>query len=131
MRLDDGWSFEDFVGALNARVFFWPGTGVGPIDYGQRHYARYASERPIVIRADVTDLLASNPSNTPLFCKYNSGSPRWSAGAPSPRGAATFLPCGQATFRAGAVVEVAFEGEVRLPATAEYGDGPTGPWKRL
>lgn len=131
MTLNDGWSFEDFVTALNARVFFWPGTPEGPIDYGRRHYGRYASERPLIIRAESTALLASNPSQVPLFCKYNSGSPRWSGGVPSPRGAATFRTCDNAPFRASEVVEVTFKGEVRLPVTTEYGEVPMGPWKRL
>ena len=131
MTLDDGWSLDDFVEALRARVFFWPGSAGGPIAHGRRHYGRYASERPVIIRAECTALLASNSSNTPLACKYNSGSPRWSNGIASPRGAATFVSCEEATFRAGEAVEVTFEGAVHLPATAEYGDVPMGPWNRL
>src|SRR5688572_6196850 len=50
MDLSKGWRFEDFVAHLDGRVFFWPGNRSGPIAYGRRHYERYASERPTILR---------------------------------------------------------------------------------
>jgi len=74
-----GFSFQDLLGVLNARVFFWPGRLDGPIDYGLRHFGRYSQDRPTLLRVSFTDLLDANPQRTPLLCCCNSGSPRRSS----------------------------------------------------
>jgi hypothetical protein len=131
MRLDDGWTFGRFVAHLNAHVFFWPGTAEGPIDYGVRHFARYASEGPVVLRVPFLSAVAANPDAEPLFCKYNSGSPRWSGGAPAPRGGSTFVSASAANFRASEVVEVTFRQSIRLPDNCEWGRAAAGAWSFL
>jgi hypothetical protein len=131
MRLDDGWSFGAFVRFLNARVFFWPGNESGPIAHGQRHFARYAPEQPVVIRVGLEALLAANPDRIPLFSKYKSGSPRWSGGVASPRGATTFVHADQVAFGASAVVEVTFLEEIILPNDAEQRTSADSPWHSL
>lgn len=131
MQLGDGWSFEDFVARLNGRVFFWPGTAVGAvIANGARHFARYAHEAPVVLRAKTADLFARNDV-PPEFCRYNSGSPRWTRGSASPRGETTFVGGADAPYGVPQVVEVTFPAAVELPNTIEVADSPAGPWTSL
>lgn len=127
--LENGWTFEHLIRQLNERVFFWPGVSGGPISSGQRHYERYASEKPVIIRVKTEDLLAANSSATPLFCKYNSGSPRTTQGSGSPRGNNTFVECDRAAYAASNVVEVTFLNSVTLPPCIWSSGSPCGPWK--
>jgi hypothetical protein len=131
MQLEPGWTFERFIAHLNQRVFFWPGRDSGPNDYGWRHYGRYESEKPVVIRVRFDELVDANPLIVPLFAKFNSGSPRWSNGAPPYRGSRTFVSADAAPFSAGDVVEVTFQGRVQLPKSADVGDRPDGEWQPL
>lgn len=126
--LEDGWTFEFLVQQLNERVFFWPGLQDGPISYGIRHYDRYAGDSPVIVRVKTRDLLNTNASATPLFCKYNSGSPRTTQGQGSPRGNNTFLECHRAPYTASNVVEVTFLHAIKLPDFVECSDRPSGPW---
>lgn len=129
MTLEPGQTLGDFVALLNARVFFWPGTGTGPIPYGMRHYQRYAAEKPSILRVGTAVLLDENPSRQPLLCRYNSGSPRCSNGAKSPRTSHTFVAEEEADFTAGEIVEITFIDYVKLPPSFELGDHPCGPWR--
>jgi hypothetical protein len=129
MKLTGEFTFEDFVEALNARVFFWPGKDDGPIPPGKNHFARYASERPALLRCQFQSLMFANPSLEPLFCPYNSGAPRVVNGRKSPRGPGTFLKACDFPRPASRVVEVTFIGKVVLPRDAELGRGPLGPWQ--
>lgn len=129
--LQGGWTFEDLVRTLNDKVFFWPGTSAGPISYGIRHYERYASDGPALLRLSSSRVMAANPTATPLFCRYNSGSPRWSNGVASPRGPRTFVACNDAEFSAAQVVECVFSEEVRLPDFTEVATSFVGPWRPL
>jgi hypothetical protein len=131
LALGDGWAFEDFVAHLNNRVFFWPGSLSGPISYGVRHFCRYEADAPVLLRIPTSAFFAANPTVPPLFCRYNSGSPRCSYGKKSPRSSKTFESAGDLAYRASDVVEVTFEGSVALPAQTEYGATPTGPWRAL
>jgi hypothetical protein len=131
MRLEPGWTLDDFVLHLNERVFFWPGRDGGPISYGLRHYQRYEIDQPAMVRVPTGALLKANPNTIPLFCKYNSGSPRCSQGRKSPRTRRTFLPADAAEFGVPQVVEVTFPGAVRLPRETELGSTPVGPWEIL
>lgn len=126
--LKDGWQFSDLIEALNRLVFFWPGGAVGPNDYGRRHFEHYKHEKVVIIRVPMPDLFALNVQVAPLFCAFNSGSPRWSAGKPSPRGAETFLPASRFSLTPSRVVELTFPDGVRLPATAKSALSPDGPW---
>lgn len=119
IEFDAGWTFPQVIALLNQRVFFWPGTATGPIDYGERHYDRYEFERPAVIRVRTQSLFRANPSNLPLFCRYNSGSPRCSGGVRSPRGATTFQTASFNGYLPSKVVEVTFVGSVCLPDDTE------------
>lgn len=130
-QLTSGWSFPHFIEHLNHYVFFWSGWARGPVTYGVRYFERYSAERPIVLRARFQSVRKKNPTAEPLFCKYNSGSPRWSNGRPSPRGPETFSPAQTTCFNSGEVVEVVFHGSVTLPDDTEYARSVTGPWCSL
>ncbi len=129
--LSRGYAFGDLVESLNRRVFFWPGDRNGPIDYGVRHFEHYEHEHPIVLRVGFAALAASNPLVEPLFCRYNSGSPRCSYGRRSPRGPGTFLTAAAFDGTPNQVVEVTFENEIALPPGTEFAGQPGGPWRSL
>lgn len=126
-----GWSLHDLIESLNSRVFFWPGTEFGPIPHGIRHFNRYQSEYPVILRVRFEALYEINRQREPLFCKYNSGSPRYNQGWPSPRGPNTFLPAETCSYKPSQVVEVTFLEYVVLPDDVEYSNHVDGPWKLL
>ena len=128
---EGGWTFEDLLKALNDKVFFWPGTANGPISYGIRHFQRYASEKPALLRLSTSRVATTNNGTSPLFCRYNSGSPRWSNGVASPRGPSTFVACTLASFSATSVVECVISEQVLLPPCAEVAAAFDGPWRPL
>lgn len=107
-QLAEGMVFEDFIAHLNAHVYFWPGDATKPIEYGTRHFRRYCGDDCVVLSVDTSALFAANAPAAPLFCRYNSGSPRWSAGRPSPRGPNTFVGSEAFDGTAGTVVEVVY-----------------------
>lgn len=127
MQIAPGWTFGDVLRDLNRRVFFWPGTAVGPISYGARHFARYAAESPVVLRVRTQDVFSLNADRAPEFCRYNSGSPRCSGGKRSPRGPDTFRVHGAFVGTSSNVVEVTFVDGVALPAF-EVGVLREGAW---
>jgi hypothetical protein len=109
------WSFGDVVKMLNDRVFFWPGDKGGPIEYGRRHFLRYADEKCKVIVIPTRELIELNSRREPQFCSYNSGSPRCTNGRGSPRGPHTFVRATEFGAAAGSVREVVWEERVKLP----------------
>lgn len=111
-----GWQMQDLVGYLNEHVFFWPGTRAGPISHGLRHFKRYQSEDNVVLVVRTADLIRTVGNPPVPFCRYNSGSPRWSGGRPSPRGPQTFQSPDSFDGTPSDVVEVVFRGSVKLPA---------------
>ena len=127
----DGWQLGDLVEALNRRVFFWPGGISGPRDHGRRHFERYRDEGPVILRAPILDLLSCNPGMIPMFCAFNSGSPRWSGGQASPRGMDTFVGAERFPRRVSEVVELTFAGGVDLPNMTEVSRSVDGPWALL
>jgi len=127
-KLEGGWTFSRLIRELNSRVFFWPGWDHGAISYGQRHFERYETEGPAIIRVKTEDMFALNEIEGPEFCKYNSGSPRTTLGKGSPRGPNTFLKCHRASYTPSAVVEVTFPKKVHLPENVELAESPDGPW---
>lgn len=129
--IPSGYTFEDLIEALNRRIFFWPGRSAGPISYGQRHFERYEKEHPVILQVDFQSLLGANPSASPLYCRYNSGSPRCFDGQKSPRGPNTFLSAANFNETPSKVVEVTFDAELILPPTTQFGNHVSGPWKKL
>lgn len=117
--LAGGWNFGSYVEFLNGFTFFWPGTDVGPIGSGRRLLAHYEADGPLVLRIPTADLLNANLGIAPEFCAFNSGAPRYNAGKPARRGPDLFSPAQSFSRRASEVVELAFRGDVALPATTQ------------
>lgn len=126
--LEGGWNFAELVRQLNGRVFFWPGWRDKPVSYAERHFERYEDEKPVIVRVGTQELFDQNMQAAPLFCKYNSGSPRTTQGLGSPRGPDTFIECHRASYTASGVVEVTYLKSVQLPRKIESGVSPWGPW---
>jgi hypothetical protein len=84
-----------------------------------------------MLRVPTRSVLTGNPDAVVEFCNFNSGSPRWSGGQPSPRGASTFRSASESPFGASEVVEVTFLHGVALPPDTELGASPFGPWTAL
>jgi hypothetical protein len=123
-ELEDGWDGEDFIAHLNEHVFFWPGTEMGPVKHGQRLIGAYDRKDSLILRIPTVDLLEANAELVPLFCAYNSGAPRKSAGKASPRGPGLFSEASAFPRSAAQVVELVFQGTVRLPlSVSEWAPG--------
>jgi hypothetical protein len=130
VAFEDGWSLSDLIACLNGLVFFWPGTESSPNRYGENHFkSRSWSERPIALRVPTAELLESNRGNRPLFCRFNSGSPRCVKGRKSPRGPNTFLPADRFEGTLSEVAELVFSGNVHLPDATEFRLSPDCPWR--
>jgi hypothetical protein len=125
------WTIDKLVQEINEMVFFWPGSADWVTSYALRHYQRYAFEKPVVLRMSLAAVIHANCGIDPLFCKYNSGSPRWNSGNASPRGPDTFVTCAKASFRPPGAVEVTFRSSVRLPSGVEVADSYNGKWRPL
>jgi hypothetical protein len=130
IAFEAGWTLGDLVEYVNGRVFFWPGSVDGPIEYGNNHFGRYARERPVILRVRLRSLLAANPGLLPQFSRYNTGAARQNQGQPIPRGPRTFTAAGRFHGTPGQVKEVTFVGAVRLPTDSERASALTGPWRR-
>ena len=129
--LQGGWSFADLIYCLNEKVFFWPGNSIAPIQYGRNHFARYAHEKPAILRAPTSDIIALNGIDRLRFCRYNSGAPRCNNGVGSPRGPKTFSPAAECTFGVGDVKEVTFNDCAKLPLSTQVSDVDLSNWSAL
>jgi hypothetical protein len=127
IAFEPGWDLSRFVLELNSYVFFWPGSAQGPISAGRRHFARYQSENPVLLRIPTRSLFFGS-ALAPHFAWVNSGAPRVSGGRHSPRGAATFSDAHSFTRTSRDVVEVVFRGIVAIPSEAEIASSPDGPY---
>ncbi len=127
VRLGGGWSFSDFLQDLSRRVFFWSGWADRPVKSGRAAIKAYEAT-DCLLRVPFHDVAERH---TPYFSCCNSGAPRMHRGRPAPRGPDTFLPSGDCSFPASAVVEVTFVVPVRLPDSTEHAASLGGPWARL
>jgi hypothetical protein len=116
MELTTEWSLAEFVEYLNSFTYFWPGNDRGPIGPGQRLLDHYEPDGPLVLRVATDDLLRDNAPMIPEFCAFNSGAPRYHSGKRAIRGPHLFKSAVEFPRRASEVVEVAFRGDVLLPA---------------
>jgi hypothetical protein len=131
IAFDDGWDIGRLIESINSRVFFWPGDSNSPIAYGRRHFGRYAEEKPVILRVGLREVVAANLPIPPMYCPYNSGSPRTVAGKKSPRGPSTFLPCDAFPRSHQGVVEVTFEGHISLPHMEALDQAGVDSWAPL
>jgi hypothetical protein len=120
---------EDLVEHLNIHVFLWPGTDDGPCKSGQRYLKRYCGEQPALIRLPTVSVMSTDAE--PLFCRYNSGAPRWAHGRPSPRDPTKLFQTA-INFRGTSsnVVEVVFRDYLTLPPMTEL-QTADGTWTPL
>jgi hypothetical protein len=130
VAFEENWALEDLIECLNGFVFFWPGKK-HPSPYGMRHFESSMSGNCAVslLRVNTAKLLDVESENRPLFCRYNSGSPRCVDGRKSPRGPGTFLPHYKFEGTLAEVVEVVFSGSLALPDCTQLAESPTGPWR--
>ena len=131
IAFESGWNFARWIAHVNQHVFFWPGSHLGPIRPGLNHYRRYASESPAFLRIPTRSLTSMNQVPQPLFCRFNSGAPRYSGGRPSPRGSSTYLEARAFDRSDSDVIEVVFRGSIALPSDSEFSNHPGGPWRAL
>ena len=132
LSLPDGYTVEDFVGELNARVFFWVGTESGPVRSGKNHIARYASEGAVyILRVPLANLLRANPTEALQVTFCNSGSARHNQGLPAFRSPATFQAPAEASRSAAEVIELTYRAQAILPPETCYSTSLSGPWALL
>jgi len=127
---EPGWGLSEWVEHVNRHVFFWPGSASGPISSGLNQHQHYSSESPALLRIPAGSIILVG-SPAPLFCRFNSGAPRYSGGRPSARGAATYLSAEAFPGPPSRVIEVVFRGSVFLPAATEVSASFSGPWQSL
>ena len=130
IELPHGSTFGDYVAYLNGLVFFWPGSASG----SSRLVALLGSsggEHDVALRAPAASVLAANAGRVPLFSRWNSGAPRQSMGHRARRKVGLHVPAEQYPGPVATVVEVAFHGEVTLPADTQVAADPSGPWRDL
>jgi|SRR6267378_755900 len=122
--LDEGLMPEDYYELLNRRVFFWP-----TLSRLQRHFDRYQSEEPILLRFSTQEMLRLNANAE--FSRINSGATRANShlgGIPPRRGRGTFSSAEQYPRAISSVAEVTFLDECTLPPEFESAYDPDGPW---
>jgi hypothetical protein len=124
--LEGGIQIPDYYELLNYRVFLWPTT-----ERLGRHYARYASERPVLLRFSTNDLLDLNPHVE--FSRLNSGATRPNShlgGIAPKRGRNTFQSAEICNLRISEIAEVTFPERCRLPDVFWTSKTPEGPWRK-
>jgi hypothetical protein len=122
--LDDGLTSEDYCELLNQRVFCW-----ATLSRLSRHFDRYASEEPALLRFSTEEILRLNANVD--FCRINSGATRANShlgGIAPRRGYETFLSAERYPHGISSVVEVTFVERCTLPERIELASNPDGPW---
>jgi hypothetical protein len=127
LELDLGLSLSDYIRTLNRRVFFWPGTEIGPIKDGERMALR-ENGTGVILRAPTASILEYNHHILPWFSPYNTGVAWLENGKKSYRGDKSFLLCEQYIEPANKITEVSFEGIVNLPSHTLIASSLRGPW---
>lgn len=130
VQLADGFSIVDLVALLDRHVFFWPAR-VGDAGGGFLASPKYAEERTTLLRVRLADLLNANQNVGPFFCRYNSGAGRMSNGKASPRGPELFAGVAAFDGTPGAVTEVVFRDEVRLPPALDLREPGSAEFRRV
>lgn len=125
--LTDNWECADYFEFLNNRVFMWP-----TIDRLSRHYVRYVSEHPIILRFETKSIVEINQNVK--FSRLNSGATRansYLGGKPPERGNETFKLAVDYAHSISSIAEVTFENECILPKTFCQSSSPNGIWELL
>jgi hypothetical protein len=123
----DGMEQEDYYELLNYRVFLWPTP-----ERLSRHYARYASEKPVLLRFATGDVLKLNPYVE--FSRINSGATRPNSrlgGIAPRRGLKTFQSAEYCKYTFRKIAEVTVPQKCVLPSTFQSATHPDGPWSNI
>ncbi len=124
-------TFTDYIGCLNSRIFFWPGTDTGLADDGVRMFQRSGAESSIMIRIDSRSLIDANGSGAIDLSGCNAGAGWIEGGRKSRRGLHVFEPLASFSRPALGVAEITFRETVVLPCDTRYADRADGPWRGL
>lgn len=125
--LDGGLQSADYYELLNNRVFLWP-----TLERLGRHYDRYESEEPVLLRLSTREILALN-SNIE-FSRLNSGATRansYLGGIAPRRGRDTFQSAQNCNYGISAIAEITVPQRCVLPAMIESARTPDGPWSSM
>lgn len=125
--LEKGLRVPDYYELLNQRVFLW-----ATVERLNRHYQRYATERPVLLRFLTEDIVRLNPHIE--FSRLNSGATRANShlgGIAPRRGRGTFQGPGAFDYGISSIVEVTFPFRCVLPEKFELSHTPEGPWKLI
>lgn len=125
--LEGGLQPADYYELLNNRVFLWP-----TLERLGRHYDRYESEEPVVLRLSTREILALNPNAE--FSRLNSGATRANShlgGIAPRRGLKTFQTAEDCNYGISAIAEITIPRRCELPAKFEYANNPNGPWSSM
>lgn len=125
--LEEGMTFEQYYEMLNERVFWWP-----TIDRLTRHYSRYESEKPKIIRVSTESVYKLNKSKIE-FSHLNSGALRanpYLKGKSPKRGYNTFVIPSKFNYSTSKVAEVTFLWDCLLPDEIYISNSPNGNWKK-
>lgn len=129
VELPTNCSLKEYVGFLNERVFFWPGTSSGPIAEGIRLLAGHPATLPaVVIRIETKSLIETNEASVFQVATCNTGA-AWLDGSKKSRRSFD-LCCALASYTAdpGAIIEISLPGSAILPGSAEYSVGGLDRW---
>lgn len=122
--LEEGLQAPDYYEILNQRVFMW-----ATVERLDRHYQRYASERPVLLRFLSEEIIRLNQAIE--FSRLNSGATRPNShlgGIAPRRGRGTFQRPRAFEYGVSKIVEVTFPDRCVLPREIELADTPEGPW---
>jgi hypothetical protein len=128
--LGDWGVLEDYVCWLNARVFFWCGTSLGPVEDGVRMFQR-ANDPSILLRVPTRSLIHANRKAEVYVSTCNTGAAWLVQGRRTRRGPEVFHSAFGFTGSSQQIVEVSFGEPVRLTSDTTYAATLTGPWVHL
>jgi hypothetical protein len=124
-------TFEGYVASLNERVFFWPGTTLGPTQDGMRMFQQTSQVNSAMIRVPSRSLFDSNEGSPIHLSTCNTGASWIVNGKKSQRGPNVFQNAGSFVEPAGRIEEISIIGSVSLPDDSEYCASFGERWRSL
>jgi hypothetical protein len=109
-----------YVAFLNAHVFFWPGTALGPTQDGMRMFRRTSGLNSAMIRVASRSLLEANDGARVRLSTCNTGASWIVNEVKSQRGPSVFQLVERFAEPPSKIEEISFLGSVHLPKDSEY-----------
>lgn len=132
LHLPVGYSINEYVNELNARVFLWAGTETGPVPSGKRHVAHRARQGKVsILRVPLASLCETNFGSELQVTFCNSGSARHQSGHPVSRGPNIFQSPLSAVKSPSKVVEITCRGQIALPPDTLWSENLHESWTNL